>query len=329
MSKKSEREKKAALARLAAGEVAALMNRAVEMTRDQDLAKAIAVLQKQFGKDMLPDKNAEALVGQLIKHLRECELNINFKGNEFFSDSSLAPKYTTKYETMRQFGAPMGDTRNTAEALMFHYGTGAGVDTATASKELAAASARVKSTAELDSADFVGSIRPKYCTLNFPCLVDGMGAQWGKSHFVLAEHLKPNMTFIHSDSFDVAAGGRILVDGKMVKTTPALVNGQLATYHNMTRLLGNMSDGLLDAVVDSTSGIWGKQQTFADFAAKYKLGSTSYIEGHIHAEIYFNRDVKKVRIYTPDLGVGGSTGTIAKRIAKFSRKFSIPVEYFS
>lgn len=330
MTKKSKLERREALARLAAGEVASLMNRSIEMTRTADVNAAMARLQKMFGgQDVLPDKNALSVLDQLVKHLRSSELNINFAAKDFFSTSKLHPKYTTKYEKMRAAGAPMGDTRNKAEAYMFHYASGAGVDPATATPGQAAASSRVAAIGDIESDEFVGSIRPKYCSVNFAALKDGMGAQWGRSHLVLAEHLKPNMTFIHSDSFDIAGGGRMFVGGKSVPVTPLLVNGQLASFHEMTRLIVNMSDNMLEALVDSATGQWAPGKTSAEFKQKYVLGSTSYVEGHIHAEIFMARDVKKVRIANDDVDSQPNATKLKKRISKFGTKFNVTVEYFS
>lgn len=329
MSNVSTAERKETLARLTAGEVAGLMNRSIEMTHPVDVKSAIKRLQDMFGGDsVLPNENAIALIDQLVKHMRESELNINFSAKNFFATSKLDPKYTTKYEKMRSAGAPAGDTRNKVEDLMFHYQTGAGVDSATSDKALHDASDRVQQMADLESDDFVGSIRPKYCTVNFAALSDGMGAQWGKSHLVLAEHLKPNMTFIHSDSFDIAGGNKIMVGNTFEKTTPLLVNGQLASFHEMTRLLVNMSKTMLDALIDSTSGVWGKGCDKATFNKKYSLGSTGYIEGHIHAEIHMNRDLKKIRINNAEINSQANSSKLKKRVAKFGSKFSVPIEFF-
>lgn len=83
-------------------------------------------------------------------------------------------------------------------------------------------------------------IRPRCCSVNFAGLIDGMGAQWGRSHFVLAEFLKPNMTFIHTDSFDDVASARDVM-AKCANNSAHVQGTKMATYHHMTRLVANMA----------------------------------------------------------------------------------------
>ncbi len=323
MGKKKElARRQATLARLATQETAALMNRSIEMTLDQDkrrvyerISKLFDVPAAELDNDPLWKRAVKTNVEQMVASLRGAELNINFSAKDFFASSKFQEKYATKYETMRTAGAPMGTTRNEAEEKLFRYSEQVGLNTATATAGEQAAALRAADYGDLASGNFKGAIRPKYCSMNFAALIDGMGAQWGRSHIVLAEHLKPNMTFIHSDSFDVVSSSRV---------TSTAGQGMVANYHHMHRLLANMSDSMLHAVADAASGSLAAGLTSAELKKKYALGSTAYIEGHIHAEVYFDRDVKKFRICNAEV----STPEIKKNIGKFASKYSVTVEYF-
>jgi hypothetical protein len=321
--KKKELEARhAALARLAAQETAALMNRSIEMTRDRDKRQVYERISRMFDVDPADldrdegwKRAVKSAVEQMVAKLRESELNINFRAKDFFGSSKSQAKYTTKFETMRTAGAPMGDFRNQAEERMFQYSGNVGVDVASATPGEKAAALRAADYGDLTGPQFKGAIRPKYCSVNFAALVDGMGAQWGRSHIVLAEHLKPNMTFLHSDSFDVVLGSRV---------TTADVQGVMANYHHMHRLLANMSDSMLEAVADAATGLLSAGWTADALRKKYGLGATAYLEGHIHAEVYFSRDVKKLRICNAEV----TTPDVKKNIAKFAGKYGVTVEYF-
>ncbi len=321
-SKKEQEARRLVMARLAAQETAALMNRSIELTLDRDKRRVYERISNTFGvpateldADPMWKRAVQSSVEQMVAQLRSAELNINFRANEFFASSKSQAKYTTKFETMRKAGAIMGKDRIEAEEKMFRYSENVGVATAGASAEEKAAALRATDYGDVNSPSFKGAIRPKYCSVNFAGLIDGMGAQWGRSHMVLAEHLKPNMTFVHSDSFDVVLSRRV---------TPADGQGMVANFHHMYRLLANMAEPMLEAVADAATGNLGPGLTAAALKKRYKLGDTTYIEGHVHAEIYFARDVKKFRICNAE----ATSPDVKKNIDKFKTKYSVPVEFF-
>jgi len=321
-SKKLLEERKRTLARLAASDVAGLMNRSIEMTLPADRRRVYERICRFYGVDparLVADKGwlktVTSHADEMVAVLRQAELNINFSAKDFFATVSATPKYATKFEVMRKAGAPMGNTRDQAEEKMFRYSEGVGVDPATAGTGEKAAALRAEDYGVLAGKNFVGAIRPKYCSLNFPALIDGMGAQWGRSHLVLAEHLKPNMTFIHSDSFDVVGSDKV---------TTTAGQGFVANYHHMYRLLANMTPSMYEALFDVTTKALPPGETFDTFKKKYALGSTAYIEGHVHAEVYFARDLKKIRVCNGEI----VSQEIRKNVRKFEDKYSVAIEYF-
>lgn len=310
--KRHELERKQVMGRLAAVETLGILDRNVEQTGAEDRTAALARLKKLLG-GTVGDDTAKDYLDVLIGHLRKSEVNINFKANEFFA-SKPADKYATKFEVMRKTGAPMGNTRDDTEEKMFHYGsttTGGSTDPG-----LTAAVGRVTTLGPMASADFAGIIRPRYCSLNFSSLKDGFGAQWGRSHFKLSDRLKANMSFVHTDSFDLNNG----------KSTPQSVQRQVATYHNMTRLICNMADVMFEMLVDAASGQFQPGQTHQAAKNKYRFGSTLYIEAQCHAEILFGRDVDEIRICQTEIA-GDATAT--KNLDKFAAKHKISKTVFT
>jgi hypothetical protein len=287
--RRHEIEKKQIMGRLAAVETLALMDRNIEQTADSDTAAAVTRIKKVLGS-YLTDDEAEDYLAVLLSHLRNSELNINFRAFNFFA-AKPADKYATKFEVMRTAGAPMCDTRDQVEELMFHYSAAGSSGGSSSNAGWAAAQQRVSSLGPLESADFAGIIRPRYCTLNFASVKDGFGAQWGRSHFKLKDHLKLNMSFTHEDSFGLWRKD----------STPQSVQANVATYHNMTRLICNMSDVMFDMLIDAAAGHLGRGRTSQDLQQEYKYGTTMYIEGHIHAEILFGRDIDEIRVCRSEL----------------------------
>jgi len=313
--KRSVREKGMAMARLAAVETLGMVGRQVQLTAGSDRDKAVNRLKGILGGGIaeLDDEEAKGFLDAMLAQLQNSAVNINFKASDFFA-STPSDKYSTKFEVMRKSGAPMGSTRNEAEEKMFHYSGKKAASTASAGEK--AAVERMNKLGKLESAEFHGVVRPRYCSLNFPALMDGFGAQWGRSHFVLANHLKLNMSFVHSDSFDITGSGR---------ATPDSVQAQVATYSDMTRLVCNMPDVMLNMLGDAVSGFLRPNQTWALTKSTYGFGSTMYIEAQCHAEIYFNRDVAEMRICTPEIG---GDAKIQKCINEFVAKNRLQVSYF-
>lgn len=320
-SSAKKKEKAAILARLASQEVASLMNRSIELSADRDRALAVGRIAKMFDVKLGDVRARNAIrqhVEQMICVLREADININFPAHKFFAGKP-DPKYMTKYEKMRAAGAPMGDTRNAAEQKMFRFATHAGIDLATAGAGERAAALRITEYGDLGSASFKGAIRPKYCSVNFPKLIDGFGAQWGRSHLILKDHVKPNMTFTHSDSFDVVSSNRV---------TPEIAQNSMATYHHLNRLIVNMPESVLAALSDTVTGHLSRGRTFKEVSQQYGFGSTAYIEGQLHGEIHFNRDVKKIRVCYAEVFGSDNAATLREAVAKFGEKFKVPLEYF-
>jgi hypothetical protein len=324
---RAQAQQEETLARLAATDVVSLVSRGVEQSAPADRLAARDRVRHRFLGDQAPDDVAEDLLDVLVTVLRDAEVDINFNAAKFFYNKKIPDKYTQQFERAGWGGAAYLKTRDEVEQKMFHYAGGTGGARGDADQATRTAGHRIQTLGTSDSDDFAPSIRPRYVTLNFAKVQDGMGAQWGRSHFVLSDHLKPNMTFIHTDSFDVA------------NQKPPQVQSEVTYYGNVTRLICYMSEGMLDALHNAALGYSGVGLTRKEFEKVYAVGTTNYVEGHLHAEVYFNRDVDKMRLCTSE--VYGceelynklkwdpiTPAELKKHIERFRQKHSLDVIWF-
>jgi hypothetical protein len=182
-----------------------------------------------------------------------------------------------------------------------------------------------------DETTFEPSIRPKYAALNYARLLHGSAGQWGKSHMVLREHVKHNATYLHTDSFDEAGNDRLR----------KALGSKVASFLNMERLIANMPKTMLEALYSAQKG----PVVGAALGAALQvpgLGSTAYIESHIHGGVQFDRDIAKIVISSHEL-INAETElkrialndksfkvvnskTLQETFEKFARKYGIVVE---
>jgi hypothetical protein len=121
---------------------------------------------------------------------------------------------------------------------------------------------------------------------------------------------------VHTDSFDINSS----------RSTPQSVQAQVATYHNMTRLICNMAPIMFDILVEAASGQLGPGQTHAALKDRYHFGDTLYIEAQCHAEIIFSRDVDEIRIC--DTEISGNA-TAKKNLDRFVAKHKLKLVTFT
>ncbi len=319
MSKESE--KQAALARLAARDAASLKGMGIESTADDD---KIAAMSRIIGDLDIPITQARFVYDRLIRQLREADLTINLQAYKFFNSEPKGQGYVSQFAG----GNTWGDggyiaMRDEAEEAMFDY---SGASTSTAPS---AVRDRVTSLGKRSSTEFQGAMRPKYAALNFANLTYGSAPQWGKSYVVLKTVLKHNATFVHTDSFDMAGSA----------TQRAALSTKVANFLNMQKLIVNMSPSMLDALYKVTNG-----HDFGTITTLPGLGSTAYVEAHVHSGVNFNRDIARLVISRTELS-STKTKTLAlhakdrKRwkvrtpekltniFEKFCRKNGIKLEY--
>jgi hypothetical protein len=312
------------MGRLAASETVGLIDRNVNahVTSDRD----VAVQRLERFLEISRNEAEYALDGMLVR-MREAPLTINFLARNFFQSVVKEGHYQSTFQTQRahQMGMPI-QVRNTAENKMFGYDIRGRVGPAAGSPGLQAAGDRIAAFGDFGSADFQASIRPKYVTLNVLKTIDGGGAQWGKSHFILKNHLKPNATFIATDSFNFGAGTTMMAPGGqgIIRANHSTVGAAVTSYHNLTRIIIYAADPLLAMAFDAYTGFLGPGRRTEEINRIYALGASQYIEGHIHSDIQFSRDIEKVRIFYSE-----TTPEARENIAMFGKRFGLSVEYFS
>jgi hypothetical protein len=314
--------KQKVLGRLAAREVASTIQMETEQSGADDQAKALVRIVRDLN---VPIMQAKFVLARLIKHLQASDLTINFIAFKFFNCAPRGSGYISQFQGGNKWGSDTYmTTRDTAEEAMFDYG-GARARPANVP---AAMLNRVRHLGQRADRKFEASVRPKYAALNYARLNSGSAGQWGRSCMVLKEHVKHNATFVHTDSFDVAGNDR----------TRAALGGQVATFLKMERLIANMSADMLRALHAAEQG-----HSYGDAIQVPGLGNTIYIEGHVHGEVRFERDIAKIVINCLELA-SAQTET-AKLVAQgkpfkvmtpmqlrehyedFARKYAIPVVY--
>jgi hypothetical protein len=264
-----------ALSRLAARDAASLLSMGIDASADAD---KVAAMSRIIGDLGTPIMQARHVYARLLKHLEESSLTINFMAYKFFNTKPAGEKYVSQFEGGNTWGDPTYmNSRDETEEAMFDY---SGTRAAT-SPGAAAAQQRVKQLGERASADFEGAIRPKYAALNYARLKYGSAAQWGKSYMVLKEYVKHGATYVHTDSFDLAGSAR----------QRAILANQVANIMHMQRLLANMPTVMLTALDTASRG-----GSFGEAIQPPGVGTTSYIEGQVHSEIRFERDIQTMVI---------------------------------
>lgn len=267
-------------ARLAGSDTASLAAMGIEANADAD---KIAAMRRLIADLNVPIMRAKYVYAAMLRQMASANLTINFQAFKFFNKMPEGDRYVSQFEGGSTWGDPTYmDMRDEAEEGMFDYSA---TKPATG-KEASTVQQRIKSVAGRAEAEFVGAVRPKYAALNYAGLMYGSAAQWGKSHMVLREYMKHNATYIHTDSFDVAGSAR----------QRAMMAGQLANFLNLQRLLVNMAPPMLKALEEASRGV-----SFGRSVQPPGVGTTSYIEAHLHSEVKFERDIATMVICQDEL----------------------------
>ncbi len=268
-----DKDRKAVLGRLAASETLSVVALGQDATAQADREAAVRRMIADLGAPIL---QAKFLLARLQQHLQASDLTINFIAYKFFNTKPQGPGYVSQFEG----GSKWGDggymqARDEAEEAMFDYSSG---KPRPASAPQAVLN-RIRHLGKASSVHFEPAMRPKYAALNYARLDHGSAGQWGKSFMVLKEHVKHTASYLHTDSFDEAGSA----------AQRATLGGKLSTFTNLDRLIANMPLRMLQALHAAEQGT-----RHAGATQVPGLGSTSYIEAHVHGDIRFDRDIAKV-----------------------------------
>lgn len=284
--------KERVMARLAAGEVVSSWAGTVARTGHEDKDHALQRVRlyleslRREGVDF-DDADIQRLQGQMLEELSDvllrARLNINFKPYQMF-EKVPDPMYKNIYERDGKGAGAVVD-RHTAEQHLFQYGAGAGA----AVPEVAD---RIR-TMGMQGDGFVGSMRPRFSSLNFANVRDGSGGlAWGCGVMILREHVKMRCTFLVGDMFPEVLTGK---SGQKVVKRDANTDKRMTTWDQPYRLIRYMSDNLFRALVAVASGRTSWESGTA-FQREFGLGQYDYIEGQIHTELNIARDVECIRV---------------------------------
>ena len=283
-------DKNATLGRLARTDVVGLRDASNlrSYAQIEDLADERLVTQK-----LESAATADMAYGAMLHVLQNARLTISLKCFNWFYSSNTSKEYTTFFIRGASGASSDMKKRNEAEKQMFGYDADPVPTPATASEK---AQARIQALGALTSPIFQGNMRPRYAAVDFAYCNNGGLTKYGKSYFVLREHLKHNATYCHCDSFEVEAdmiarkneyGGRIVS-----------LNEVLATYFQLGKIILYCHPAMLKKI-----HAYGKGSSEPGGEDRL-LGGQLYIEAQVHADIVFEQDVESLCISNSECTAG-------------------------
>lgn len=296
----STKERSAVLARMHASNTASLVDQRLSGRGMEDYQNAVARIRtklgdggKQVGSGADP---ALVLLSQIIEMLRGARLTINFKPSKWFRNEVKFEKYGGMFEIGYDHRSNYVLERDQAESNMFSYGDQSGPLGPDRKKFGVSNVQNVSTTTVKDYAptnpDFLGGMRPKYAALDFNFGTNGGAAhtRYGKSFFVLKEHVKHNATFTPNDSLHEKDPSR------------------LANVHNMFPLISTAEDGILDKYIKCALGQFAKGTVIMP-----------YTEAQLHSDITFRDDVECVIVQD----MSTCDEKLRKNFARFLQRFGL------
>lgn len=275
-------EKNAALGRLARTDVVSL--RDTTNLRDYAQIEDLAV-QRLVAQQLESSASADFAYGAMLRVLQKARLTISLKSFNWFYSSNTSKEYTTFFIRGASGASSDMKKRNDAEKQMFGYDNDPLPSPATASEK---AQGRIQAFGALTSPMFQGNMRPRYAAVDFAYCNNGGLTKYGKSYFVLREHLKHNATYCHCDSFEVEAdmiARKAEYGGRIVSLSEVL-----ATYFQLGKIILFCHPAMLKKI-----HAYGKG-TAQPGGEDSLLGGQLYIEAQVHADIIFEQDVESLCI---------------------------------
>lgn len=246
-------------------------------------------------KGKLTDKGARRIREKVVALLREAPLTHGFPPNIIFAEGN-DPGEGMKNCWHLNLGS---GNRERTETNLFRY------DAPTATPQM-----QTLSHGGNKSATFQPNTRPFYAALNYSRARFGGSSGYGKTHFILKNHMRFNATFLSEDSFGV--------DNKHKAASVR----HLANFHNVYPLIIDVHAGeagsfdILKSMIDCALGLRPPPDEEFDGA--------QYVEAQIPGDILFARDVEKVVVFVGDVPRGSK---VAKRIEKFAAKNCMLIKY--
>jgi hypothetical protein len=250
--------------------------------------------------DKLTDRGGRRVREKVVELLRSAPLTHGFPPNVVFANShDIGERLKNCWHLNMGSG-----NRERTETHLFRY------DAANATPQM-----QTYSAGGQRSATFQPNTRPFYAALNYSRATWGGSSRYGKTHFILKNHMRFNATFLSEDSFGVESNYK----ADSVK--------HLSNYHNVYPLILDVRAGrkdsqnadicdILKSIIDHALGL--KQPPNEEFTG------SEYIEAQIPGDILIGRDIEKVVVYTPDVPRGSKVG---KNIDKFAAKHCLLIKY--
>jgi hypothetical protein len=243
----------------------------------------------------LTDKGGRRVREMVVKLLREAPLTHGFPPNIVFQDShDIGERLKNCWHLNLGSG-----TRERTEAHLFRY------NGANATPQM-----QTFSHGGTASANFQPNTRPLYAALNYSRAKYGGSSRYGKTHFILKDHMRFNSTFLSEDSFGVESKHK------------ANSVDHLANYQNVYPLILDVKDGsggdfdILKSIIDHALGL--KQPPDEEF------DGAQYIEAQIPGDLVIARDIDKVVVCVADVP---RTSKVGKNIEKFAVKNNLLIKF--
>jgi len=295
----AEGEEAAIQTRLAAGNVNSVAGRNI---RKNSAGSDDAVKQRIMTRTGLSEADTEDVYTSMISLMQNADLTINFKPQDLFQDVSV---HSFKNSFELGTGTPFYvGWRDEVENSLFKYNSL--VNDFDAQQVVD----RIRTLGiyqNKENASFDPRIRPRYGALNIFNFESGAVAsgQYGNSHLILKDYIKHRCTFTVNDSFRVRGPDK---------------SEKLANMFYLDRIILNLDDGTFDVLC---------ARMINQPLREHDQINITYIEAQIHSDILFSRDVKKIRLYRPELATGiNQINEIIENIALVAGRNRIPVEIF-
>lgn len=280
-------EKELARSRLARSEVLGFRHLLSKEGYEREKELAIARIQRQFQPDA--EKAAKAL-DEMVELLQLSRLTINLKCFDWFYNSNKSTSYTNYHQRGTTGGSTNIKDRDLAEMGLGQYGR----KWESTNKGELEARQRIEKYGLLSSPSFAKGMRPRYAAVDYGDFTFGAASPYGESYFVLAEHMKHNASYCHLDSFLV---DRDMANRKSRYDNRVLTLGEVtATFLTLAKIVLYSTDEVFRELY-----AYGTGQKKQGMVHKGLEDGDTYIEAHLHSDVFFNRDVDYLCISRPEL----------------------------
>lgn len=289
----------AVLGRLAAQETVSLLDATQASDEDFKVMAGMRCFNVFHDYCMTNSVTGAEIAERIVKVIQDARLTIAFKSGNWFYDENKYESYINMFQKGSSGASNDFDKRDDVENQMFQYGgrTNQVVPRGGTTTGVQHAQQRIQEYGVRNTQNFQAGMRSKYAAVDFGDWTWGASSKYGKSFFVLKDHMKHNATFVHRDSFELA-NVQNMEDSHPYhnKVIPAKLC--TATFHTLERVVYFAELQMLSKLFDYAMGIKQKGSEQSAF------GGLMYLEAHMHSDVFFKRDVAALHLSKNDVDLG-------------------------